>query len=135
MNQIARLSDFIGMAEGGKILPLVREGLPVSAVQTFIASGAISAAELFDLVLPRKTYANRQKLGLLTPEQSDRLVRLARIVAQAEQEFGSRAKAHAWLRRPNAALEGEAPLRLLDTDEGARLVEALLLRIGHGIAA
>jgi len=120
---------------GTNILPLIRHGLPVAAAQKFIASGAVTAAELHALVLPRKTLAHRQKLGTLTPDQSDRLMRLARMVAQTEQVFGSREKAHDWLRRPSTALAGEAPLHLLDTDEGTRQVEALLLRIGHGIAA
>ena len=135
MSEARQVPELIGARKGSKILPLVREGLPVSAVQNFIASGAISAAELHELVLPRKTFTNRQKLGVLTPDQSDRLVRVARVVAAAEEVFGAPAKAHEWLRTPTGALEGEAPLHLLDTDEGARMVEALLTRISHGIAA
>jgi uncharacterized protein (DUF2384 family) len=37
------------------------------------------------------------------------------------------------LRRQNGALDGEIPLALLDTEEGGRLVEAVLGRIAHGI--
>ena len=73
--------------------------------------------------------------GTLTPEQSDRLVRVARVIASAEETFGSRDKACTWLRRPTTALAGESPLNLLDTDEGAREVETLLGRVAHGIAA
>ena len=135
MSQATQFHELIGTQEGAKILPLVRHGLPVGAVETFIETGAISAAELYELVLPRKTFANRRKLGRLTPEQSDRLVRVARVVAEAEENFGSREIAHRWLRRPSDALDGEAPLKLLDTDEGARMVETLILRIAHGIAA
>ena len=87
------------------------------------------------IVLPRKTLANRRKLDTLTPEQSDRLLRVARVIAAAEETFGSREKAGTWLRRPTSALTGESPLDLLDTDEGAREVETLLGRIAHGIAA
>ncbi len=108
MSQAAHLHEFIGTEEGAKILPLVRHGLPVGAVDQFIDTGAISAAELHELVLPRKTFANRRKLGRLTPEQSDRLVRVARVLAQAEETFGSREKAHTWMRRETTALDGEA---------------------------
>jgi uncharacterized protein (DUF2384 family) len=38
------------------------------------------------------------------------------------------------LRRPTKVLEGEAPLEMLDTTEGAREVEDLLHRIDHGLA-
>ena len=92
-------------------------------------------AELDKVVLPRKTLANRRKVGTLTAEQSDRLLRVARVVAMAEETFGNQQKAAAWLRRPTSPLAGERPLDLLDTDEGAREVETLLGRIAHGIAA
>jgi putative toxin-antitoxin system antitoxin component (TIGR02293 family) len=117
------------------LVGLVRRGLPVAAVQFILDSGWLTPAELDRLVLPRKTLANRRKLGNLTPEQSDRLVRVARVIAAAEETFGAREKVAAWLRRSTSALAGEAPLDRLDTDEGAREVETLLGRIGHGIAA
>ncbi|MGH7103147.1 MAG: type II RES/Xre toxin-antitoxin system antitoxin [Acetobacteraceae bacterium] len=126
----------VGTADGGAdLVTLVRRGLPVAAVQFVLDSGRLTAAELDRIVLPRKTLANRRKLGNLTPEQSDRLVRVARVLAAAEETFGNRDKAGTWLRRPTTALAGESPLQLLDTDEGARKVETLLGRIGHGIAA
>jgi putative toxin-antitoxin system antitoxin component (TIGR02293 family) len=120
---------------GVDLAKLVRRGLPVGAVQFVLDSGVLSAAELDRIVLPRKTLANRRKLGTLTLEQSDRLVRVARVIAAAEETFGSREKAGTWLRRPTTTLAGESPLDLLDTDEGAREVETLLGRIAHGIAA
>jgi putative toxin-antitoxin system antitoxin component (TIGR02293 family) len=126
---------------GGKVEPgidtikLIRRGLPVSAVQFVLDSGRLTLAEMDQIVLPRKTLANRRRLGKLTPEQSDRLVRVARVLAAAEETFGNQEKAGAWLRRPTRALGGECPLHLLDTDEGGREVETLLGRISHGIAA
>jgi putative toxin-antitoxin system antitoxin component (TIGR02293 family) len=114
---------------------LVRRGVPIGAVQFMLDSGRLSASELDQVVLPRKTLANRRKLGTLTPEQSDRLMRVARMLASAEATFGSQEKAGRWLRRATTALSGERPLDLLDTDEGAREVETLLGRISHGIAA
>jgi len=86
-------------------------------------------------VLPRRTLAHRETIGTLTPDQSDRLLRVARVLALAEEVFGSQDKAHLWLRRPTTVLAGEAPLEWLDTEEGAREVETVLGRIAHGIAA
>ena len=114
---------------------LVLRGLSVGAVQFMLDSGWLTPAELDRLVLPRKTLANRRKLDTLTPEQSDRLLRAARVIAAAEETFGAREKAATWLHRSTAALAGEAPLDRLDTSEGARDVETLLGRIAHGIAA
>jgi putative toxin-antitoxin system antitoxin component (TIGR02293 family) len=123
------IRDGIGLARA------VRRGLPVSAVEHVLATGRLTMAEVDKVVLPRKTLANRRKVGTLTAEQSDRLVRVARMLAMAEETFGNQEKAAAWLRRPTAALGGERPLSLLDTDEGAREVEVLLGHISHGIAA
>ena len=116
-------------------LPYVREGLPLSVVDEALADGRISAAELDRLALSRKTLAHRRSLGSLTPDQSDRLSRLLRMIEETEITFGDRAKAHAWLRRPSSLLDGEAPLDRLDTDIGTRQVEAILGRIAHGLAA
>jgi len=104
-------------------------------VDDVLASGRLTAAELDRLALPRKTLAHRRLLGRLTPEQSDRLARILRLIEEAEITFGDAGKAHTWLRRPSALLDNEAPLDRLDTDMGARQVEALLGRIAHGIAA
>jgi len=60
---------------------------------------------------------------------------MARLTAAAEETFGNHETANLWLKRPIPALGGERPLDLFDTDEGARQVEMLLGRIGHGIAA
>ena len=130
-------SEVIGsVVEAGiGLARLIRRGLPVGTIQFVLDSGRLSLNEIDRIVLPRKTLAHRRKLGTLTPEQSDRLVRVARVIADAEETFGSQAKAGMWLRRPSVALAGEQPLELLDTDEGAREVETLLGRIAHGIAA
>jgi putative toxin-antitoxin system antitoxin component (TIGR02293 family) len=143
MNSTVAMTDVIGGADalgedahpGMDIIRLVRRGLPVSTIQFILDTGRLTLTELDRIVLPRKTLMNRRKLGSLTPEQSDRLVRVARLIAVAEETFGSQDKANIWLRRPTAALAGDRPLDLLDTDEGARQVETLLGRIGHGIAA
>lgn len=127
--------DGLGIpAEGLGAVRAVREGLPVEAVEQVQQGGRLSLAEIDRLILPRKTLDHRRKLGRLTPDQSDRLMRVARLLALAEDTFGPD-RARLWLRRPTSALEGEAPLDLLDTDAGARAVETVIGRIAHGIAA
>ncbi len=111
----------------------VRDGLPVSALDRLIADGVVSEQEMEAHFIPRRTlYARRQK-GTLSREQSDLVVRLARIQAMADEVFGDRQKVHRWLRKPNGALGSQVPLALLDTEEGGRVVEAVLGRIAHGI--
>jgi len=114
---------------------LVRRGLPIEVVQSVLDNGLMTAAELDQIVIPRKTLANRRKLGTLTPEQSDRFLRVTRLLSIAKQTFGDEKKAGTWLRRATDVFAGQRPLDLLDTDEGTRAVETLLGRISHGIAA
>ncbi|MDX1606946.1 MAG: antitoxin Xre/MbcA/ParS toxin-binding domain-containing protein [Candidatus Competibacterales bacterium] len=117
------------------LVQLIRAGLPSAAVDSLLAQGYLTLAELDRVVMPRKTLYHRRKLGRLTAEQSDRLLRVVRILALADATFASRDKAAMWLRRPTRTLAGERPLDLLDTGTGARQVESLLGRIAHGIAA
>ena len=68
----------------------------------------------------------------LTLDESDRLARVARVLAVAGASFGSADKAGRWLRRPSRGLRGEVPLALVVTTGGARLVEDELTRIASG---
>ena len=120
---------------GNDTVRTVRHGLEISAVEAFVRSGAISYGEIYEIVMPRKTLSNRRSVGSLTADQSDKLVRVGRIISKAETTFGSAEKAAQWLRRPTQPLNGEQPLQMLDTEAGARVVEELLLKIDHGIAA
>jgi putative toxin-antitoxin system antitoxin component (TIGR02293 family) len=69
----------------------------------------------------------------LTPAQSDRLFRLARIVGFAEEVFEDGERAHRWLKEPQRGLGNRTPLALLATEAGAREVEDLLGRIEFGV--
>ncbi|MBK6401126.1 MAG: DUF2384 domain-containing protein [Rhodocyclaceae bacterium] len=69
----------------------------------------------------------------LTPAQSDRLFRLARIVGFAEEVFEDSERAHRWLKEPQRGLGNRTPLSLLGTEAGAREVEDLLGRIEYGV--
>ncbi len=135
--EFANAHDILRLAagDGRAAIEATRRGLPVSAVDALIETGRLSLSEIDRIVLPRKTLSHRRTLGALTSDQSDRLIRVARIIAAAEDTFGSTEKARRWLRRPTTALDGEAPLELLDTSEGSRQVERLILRIDHGLGA
>ncbi len=58
---------------------------------------------------------------------------LLRLLSQAESVYGSRERALAWLRRPHPRLRDRAPLEMLRTDTGSRIVEELLVQIDEGM--
>jgi putative toxin-antitoxin system antitoxin component (TIGR02293 family) len=112
----------------------IRKGLPTRVVDEVIQSGLLTAADIYELVLPRRTLAHRKdKEQRLSPEESDRLARVVRILARSEQALGSTEHAASWLRKPNRALAGKCPLELLGSDAGARAVEKVLGRVEHGV--
>ena len=71
----------------------------------------------------------------LDPPQADRVYRLARMQALAEDVLESQEGASNWLRRPQPGLGGEIPLDLLATEVGTREVELLLNRIERSVGA
>lgn len=117
------------------LVAAVHAGLPIRAVDEVLASGMLDASEVYELVVPRRTLAHRREKGQpLTAEQSDRLTRVVRVAARAEEALGDRERAARWLRKANRSLQGERPIDLLESDIGARMVERVLGRIEHGIA-
>lgn len=79
--------------------------------------------------LTRRANSDRR----LTSAESDRVVRLARILALAKETLGNMERASRWLQTPNRALEGDKPIDRLDTDIGVRSVEQVLGRIEYGL--
>ena len=51
----------------------------------------------------------------------------------ADRVFGDPQKAARWLRKPNRAAGQQAPIVLLETETGAKIVEDLLVRIEYGM--
>jgi len=87
------------------------------------------------LQVPERTLMRRKQAARFHADESDRLVRLARLAAIAEDVLGTREKAGRWLQKPNRALGGAVPLEQLDTELGAHQVEEVLGRIAHGIVS
>ena len=111
----------------------VKAGLPYASLEALMNKFGLDRREAAEaLHLPQRTIARRKKEQRLQADESDRLLRFARVGAQAEDTLGSEEKAVQWLRRPNRALGNQAPLELLDTDIGAKQVEDVLGRIEHG---
>jgi putative toxin-antitoxin system antitoxin component (TIGR02293 family) len=117
------------------IARLIRDGLPVDVVDRLVGDKTVTPNEVSRIIIAAKAMSERRRKGGLTPEQSGKVIRVARVFAEALETFGSRDKALTWMRRGCAVLDGKAPIDLLDTDEGAGLVESLLGRIAHGLAA
>jgi putative toxin-antitoxin system antitoxin component (TIGR02293 family) len=114
---------------------LIRKGLPAATVTALAQKLHIGSTVLSrKLGIPQRTLTRRlSQRSSLTPAESDRTVRVARVYANAVEMIGDPEKAIEWLRTPNRALGGERPLDQLDTDVGAQMVNDVLGRIAYGV--
>jgi len=111
----------------------IREGFPREVVVCIMNSAGLTLRQLSaTLDLSPRSLQRRRQTGRLARYESDRLYRLARIIALAKQYIGNEDAATRWLRRPNRTLGGRIPLEVIDTEPGARSVENVLGRIAYG---
>jgi putative toxin-antitoxin system antitoxin component (TIGR02293 family) len=111
----------------------IREGFPPAVVEELMRSSGLTLKELAEaLDLSPRSLQRRRRSGRLARFESDRLYRFARIFALAQRSLGDRENAGRWLKRPNRALGGAAPVSAIDTEPGARQVEDVLGRIAYG---
>jgi putative toxin-antitoxin system antitoxin component (TIGR02293 family) len=110
---------------------LAHERVSVDVIDRLSARGLKSDELAF--IIPRRTLAHRrQQHERLSPDESDRAIRLARIVAQASAAFGNAEKAMRWLRNPQNRFAGHNAFEMTSTEHGARLVETALVQIDEG---
>jgi putative toxin-antitoxin system antitoxin component (TIGR02293 family) len=132
----AKIATILGLPADAESLRVeVQQGLPPTTFERLLGYLSLSPESGIRIagVSERTIARKRQKHQRLDPVVSDRLSRVARIAAQAEEVFEQRATAEAWLKRPNRALGGAIPLDLLDTDVGTLQVSDLLGRIEYGV--
>lgn len=120
-----------------KIYIQLRQGLPYSAFKRFQRNTRLSSAAIAELIqLPTRTMARRKEAGRLQPDESDRLLRVARVFGRALELFeGDPDAARHWLSSKQRLLGNLVPLELAGTDVGALEVEHLIGRLEHGIPA
>lgn len=115
------------------LLAAIREGFPQTVIEEVMHAAGLTLKELAaSLDLSPRSLQRRRREGRLARYESDRIYRLARIIALAKHYLGDDEMAIRWLRRRNRALGGSAPLQMIDTEPGARKVENVLGRIAYG---
>ncbi len=131
-----RVVDWLGVkaaASEGEILRIVEGRLTPAVIKRLLNLG-LERAEIDAAVIPSRTLQHRRsRRERLTLEESDRVLRLVRILAIAEAMYGNRERALGWLRRPHPRLGDRSPISLVKTDTGSRNVEELLTQIDEGM--
>ncbi len=116
------------------LIDLIRNGFSIRLIEEVVRATGLSLKDLTDYgVIAARTLTHSRQSGRFSAIQSDRLARFFRIFNMTSETFGNSDKAKHWLNRNTRALNGRKPVELLDTEEGARLIEDLLHRISHGL--
>ena len=131
----SNISEFIGITPRSEfdLAEIVERGLPLSSIDSLKERG-LTFSEVAELVISPRTLKHRKaRSENLSHEETDRLVRVARVVALAENTFGNSQKALLWLRAPDDRIGDRSPFSMLLTESGGRLVENMLWQIDEGI--
>lgn len=126
-----------GVRAGGRpaIINKVRHGLKYMAVNHLQKKLNLSDKEVSHyLSIPLSTLYRRKKDNRLQMDESDRIIRLARLTDQAMNLMdGDEDAMREWMLTPQEILGDESPLEHAITELGARDVEDLIGRLKHGV--
>jgi putative toxin-antitoxin system antitoxin component (TIGR02293 family) len=117
------------------ILKAVGKGFAWKTFERFVKNIGLPTEQIADVLgIPRRTLARRKSEGRLKSDESDKLLRLARVFGSALDLYdGNREAAVLWLTDVNIALGRVAPLDIARTHVGADEVENLVGRIQYGL--
>jgi putative toxin-antitoxin system antitoxin component (TIGR02293 family) len=131
-----QMGDWLGLqppTTEAEMLRIVEGKLAPAVIKRLISLG-LQRSEIDAAIIPLRTLQHRRsRREKLTIDESDRVLRVIRVISLAESVYGSRERALAWLRHPHPRLGGRTPLSLLNTDTGSRIVEELLVQIDEGM--
>lgn len=90
-----------------------------------------------NLIGPATTIRRRLEANeRFSQPESERLLRVVRVYAEASQLFGDEQATKRWMNTAAPFVQGQpaiTPIELAASDSGARLLEASILRTAHGI--
>ncbi len=118
-----------------ELIQQVERGFSFKALHALESNSGISGSMLASIAgIPQRTLARRKVAGRLTPDESERLLRLSTVFEKAVELFeGDIAAAVRWLTTPKRTFGNASPLIYSRTELGAREVENVIGRLEHGV--
>lgn len=139
---IATVENVLGFTNTPKATLLslsrrIEDGFPVDSLSRVSRLVAPEDKGFEGRIVPPSTLKRRRREKKpLTPEESERVQRVARVWAAAVDVYQSEALAREFLHRPHPMLERQTPLEVaLRNAPGLDAVEAMLGRAKYGTAA
>ena len=119
------LNDLIGK---------LKRGLPVGTFERLRDTLDVPEKMLASTVnIAYRTLSRRKKEGRLKTDESERVLRIAKLYEKALEVLEDPELARQWFKMPAKGLGGKTPLQYADTEPGAQEVEELLGRIEYGV--
>jgi putative toxin-antitoxin system antitoxin component (TIGR02293 family) len=137
-HMLRRLAELLALPRAPKqereLAEIVAKRIVPDAIDRLAGAGV--PPRHLDFIIPPRTLSHRKSRGeRLTLDESDRAMRVARLLALADTVFGDHTKALVWLGAPAGLFSGKSGFELMVSEAGARLVEEALLRIDEGYFA
>ncbi|EAC1215237.1 MULTISPECIES: type II RES/Xre toxin-antitoxin system antitoxin [Enterobacteriaceae] len=136
ISQPCDLWSVVGLeAKGGiTLINKINLGLEGEVAKRISAWAHITPTELRKMSGIPNTSFNRSIKGRFTSEQSERLVRVIRVLSRAVELFeGDKNAAQQWLNEKNRVLIWQKPADVLASETGGLEVMRLITRIEHGV--
>ena len=130
------LWNVVGLEEhsGIALMDKINQGLEGEVAKRISAGAQITPAELRKMSGIPNTAFNRSIRDRFTADQSERIVRVIRVLTHAVKLFeGDKDAAQHWLNENNRALSWQKPADVLASETGALEVMRLITRIEHGV--
>ena len=116
------------------MIVILKQGLPAEAFDKLRDRLHVSDNLLSNIVhISKRTLNRRRQDGRLKTDESERVLRIARVYDKALEVFESEEAVEGWLKKPARSLGHRVPLEYSDTDLGAQEVVNLLGRIEYGV--
>lgn len=145
INYIKRSIELLGMAgvklfnkieNDSDFISVIRDGIPKATLDNLIPVTGLTTGELSGIIRVSdrtlRRYSSQQKLN---PEQSERIIEIAKLYSRGEEVFENLQSFREWMNNPVLALGNKKPKEFLDTSLGIEMLMTELGRIEHGIFA
>jgi putative toxin-antitoxin system antitoxin component (TIGR02293 family) len=137
MNAMPQMIELIGLPKQSAPLDVadrLEKGLPVSALDRLARTVAPADANFKYRIVPRATLARRRATGRLSPAESEKVARVARVFSYAKEVWKTDEETRDFLSRPNMYLRDRAGLDVaIGSEVGAQEVERVIGGIKYSI--
>ncbi len=115
-------------------IALIRKGVNAGILLDLADHLGMTRAKVYAVAgLPSATAERKiREDALLSPETTERIVRIAKVETEALVVFGQDDRVRQWLCTPSSIFAGEAPMDFIDTDIGTQEVLKSITAIRYG---